>query len=162
MLDSCSNYVEHCRPQQRDPWQRCNKYRAQCRCVLVFEKCPVRIAAGPPNLLSEVFCFPPPLVHANVGVVLILRPLPLPCTPVSIRYSLILPFQTLRSQQLHRSSRSSQHFMETDGSFLCTQGIPLIHIQCQIILIHSLASCFFKIHFNIPHQRPDLPSDLIS
>jgi hypothetical protein len=40
--------------------------------------------------------------------------------------------------------------------------MPLITIQSQIILVHSLASCFFKIHFNIPHQWPYLPSDLFS
>jgi hypothetical protein len=57
----------------------------------------------------------------------------------------------LRSRQLCSPSRTSQHFMELEGSSPCSQGPPLVPILSQIDPVHTFPSHLSKIYFNIVH-----------
>jgi hypothetical protein len=53
----------------------------------------------------------------------------------------------LRSYQLCSYLRTSQYFIEPEGSLQCS----LVHVQCQINPIHTIPSNLPEIHFNIVH-----------
>jgi hypothetical protein len=57
----------------------------------------------------------------------------------------------LRSCQLCSYSRTSQHFMESEGSYRVNKSPPLVPILSQIDPIHTIASYLSKIHFNTVH-----------
>jgi hypothetical protein len=68
----------------------------------------------------------------------------------SLTHSRSWPF--LRSSQLCRYSRTSQHFMGPESLLLCSQEPPPpAPILSQINLIHTIPSYLSKIHFNIIH-----------
>jgi hypothetical protein len=59
----------------------------------------------------------------------------------------------LRSQQLRSCSRTSQDFLEPEGTLPCTEGLPLVPILSQTRPIHAIQFYPSKIHFNI-HSTP--------
>jgi hypothetical protein len=59
----------------------------------------------------------------------------------------------LRSRQLCSHPRTSQHFMEPEGSVPCSQepSPPLVPILSLIDPVHTIPSHLSKIYFNIVH-----------
>jgi hypothetical protein len=66
----------------------------------------------------------------------------------------------LRSRQLCSYSRTSQHFMEPEGSLLCSQEPLLAPIVSQINPIHTVPSYLRSILILFTRLRLGLPSGL--
>jgi hypothetical protein len=65
----------------------------------------------------------------------------------------------LRSCQLCRYSRTSQHFMEPEGWLPCSQEPSTgPHVQRDEFSPYHFILSFFKIHFNIIHTLTSWPS----
>jgi hypothetical protein len=57
----------------------------------------------------------------------------------------------LRSRQLYSYSRTSQYFMEPEGSLPCSQEPSTVPILSQMDLVQTITSYLSKIYFNTVH-----------